>query len=74
MEATKIKKIYFASDQHFGPKQKLSAERERHFINWLDMVEKEGQNFFYWETYLTFGLNIKVVPKVLLGSWENWQL
>ena len=38
------KKIYFASDQHFGaPTKSLSKERESHFIQWLDNIEKDGQ-------------------------------
>ncbi len=59
------KKIYFASDQHFGaPTKSLSKERETHFIEWLDHIEKDaavlfllGDLFDFWFEYKT------VVPK-----------
>ena len=65
MIVTKIKKIYFASDQHFGaPNKNLSAERERHFINWLHMVEKEGSELFLLGDLFDFWFEYsKVVPK-----------
>ena len=59
------KKIYFASDQHFGaPTKSMSKERESHFIQWLDNIEKDaavlfllGDLFDFWFEYKT------VVPK-----------
>ena len=59
------KKIYFASDQHFGaPTKSLSKERESYFIQWLDNIEKDaavlfllGDLFDFWFEYKT------VVPK-----------
>ena len=59
------KKIYFASDQHFGaPTKYLSKERESSFIQWLDNIEKDaavlfllGDLFDFWFEYKT------VVPK-----------
>ena len=41
------KKIYFASDQHFGaPTKSMSKERESHFIQWLDNIEKDAAVLF----------------------------
>jgi len=65
MELLKNKKIYFASDQHFGaPTPSLSKERETHFFQWLKEIEKDasvlfllGDLFDFWFEYKT------VVPK-----------
>ena len=65
MDIPGSKKIYFASDQHFGaPTKSLSKERESHFIQWLDNIEKDaavlfllGDLFDFWFEYKT------VVPK-----------
>ena len=59
------KKIYFASDQHFGlPNHTKSLVRERKFIAWLDEIKKDagaifllGDLFDLWMEYKT------VVPK-----------
>lgn len=59
------KKIYFSSDNHLGaPTQELSKPRERRFLDWLDMVQKDaaaifllGDLFDFWFEYKT------VVPK-----------
>jgi UDP-2,3-diacylglucosamine hydrolase len=59
------KKIYFASDQHFGaPTAELSFPREQKFVAWLDSVKKDaevifllGDLFDFWFEYTT------VVPK-----------
>ncbi|MDL1912919.1 MAG: UDP-2,3-diacylglucosamine diphosphatase [Bergeyella sp.] len=41
------KKIYFASDQHFGsPSPKESKPRENRFILWLEKIKKEAQVLF----------------------------
>lgn len=41
------KKIYFASDQHFGaPDVKQSKIREEKFIRWLDEIKKDAQVLF----------------------------
>ncbi len=41
------KKIYFASDQHFGaPTPKESKVREAKFIRWLDEIKKDAQVLF----------------------------
>lgn len=59
------KKIYFASDQHFGaPTPAESFPREKKFIAWLDTVKQDaaaifllGDLFDFWFEYQT------VVPK-----------
>lgn len=41
------KKIYFASDQHFGaPTREESKVREEKFIRWLDEIKKDAQILF----------------------------
>ena len=41
------KKIYFASDQHFGaPTPELSKPREAKFLAWLDEIKKDAQVLF----------------------------
>lgn len=65
MELPKNKKIYFASDQHFGaPTPQLSKVREDYFLRWLNEIEKDaavlfllGDLFDFWFEYQ------KVVPK-----------
>ena len=43
MELPKNKKIYFASDQHFGaPTPTLSKVREEYFLRWLNEIEKNA--------------------------------
>ena len=59
------KYIYFASDNHLGaPNKTESDERERKFVNWLNLVKKDaaaifllGDLFDFWFEYKT------VVPK-----------
>ncbi|KAB1064024.1 UDP-2,3-diacylglucosamine diphosphatase [Salibacter halophilus] len=59
------KKIYFASDQHFGaPNPAESKKRETHFIQWLDKIKNDcqilylvGDLFDFWFEYKT------VVPR-----------
>jgi len=59
------KKIYFASDQHFGvPNFESSLVREKHFVKWLDTVKQDaeaiyllGDLFDFWFEYKT------VVPR-----------
>ena len=65
MKIPKNKKIYFASDQHFGaPTLGASKVREKIFLNWLDEIEKDvfvlfllGDLFDFWFEYKL------VVPK-----------
>ncbi len=57
----KNKKIYFISDSHFGvPNREKSLERERLFIDWLEMVKIDaleiyimGDLFEFWYEYKT---------------------
>lgn len=59
------KKIYFASDQHLGvPDYASSLVREKHFVKWLEMAQKDahsiyllGDLFDFWFEYST------VVPR-----------
>ena len=59
------KKIYFASDQHFGaPTPALSMPREKLFVSWLECIRPDaaalfllGDLFDFWFEYKT------VVPK-----------
>jgi UDP-2,3-diacylglucosamine hydrolase len=58
-------KIYFASDLHLGtPNEKLSAAREKLFVQWLDEIKADAQEIFiigdifdFWHEYTT------VIPK-----------
>ncbi len=41
------KKIYFASDQHFGaPTPKASKVREEKFVRWLNLIKQDAQVLF----------------------------
>lgn len=59
------KKIYFASDQHFGiPDTESSKLREKKFISWLDEVKKDAQAIFLLGDLFDFWFEYKtVVPK-----------
>jgi UDP-2,3-diacylglucosamine hydrolase len=65
MQIKPNKKIYFASDQHFGaPNPELSFPREQKFVAWLDEVKEDAEAIFllgdlfdFWFEYRT------VVPK-----------
>lgn len=59
------KKIYFASDQHFGvPNLKESRIREEKFIRWLDTIKKDAQVLFLMGDLFDFWHEWKyVVPK-----------
>lgn len=65
MNLSNAKKIYFASDQHFGiPSAEKSKLREKKFIQWLDEIKKDadvifllGDLFDFWFEYQ------KVIPK-----------
>ena len=59
------KKIYFASDQHFGvPNLKESRIREDKFIRWLDIIKKDAQVLFLMGDLFDFWHEWKyVVPK-----------
>jgi UDP-2,3-diacylglucosamine hydrolase len=65
MDIKKGKKVYFASDQHFGvPNFDSSLKREQHFVKWLDMAKQDagaiyllGDLFDFWFEYTS------VVPR-----------
>jgi len=63
MSATK--KIYFASDQHFGlPNRTKSLVREKKFITWLDEVKKDAEAIFLLGDLFDLWMEYKtVVPK-----------
>jgi UDP-2,3-diacylglucosamine hydrolase len=60
-ELARGKKVYFASDSHFGvPSKEKSLERERLFIKWLDEIKEDaaeiylmGDLFEFWFEYKT---------------------
>ena len=62
---TKNKKIYFASDQHFGaPTRKESFVREQKFIRWLDEVKQDADVIFLLGDLFDFWFEYKkVVPR-----------
>ena len=59
------KKIYFVSDQHFGaPDPQKSLVREKHFVNWLDLVKEDAETIFLLGDLFDFWFDYKeVVPK-----------
>ena len=62
---TTNKKIYFASDQHFGaPTTKLSKIREQKFVSWLDAIKTDAEVIFLLGDLFDFWFEYKkVVPK-----------
>jgi len=62
---TKKKKIYIASDQHFGiPNRKESLVREKKFVLWLDTVKQDAEIIFLLGDLFDFWFEYKkVVPK-----------
>jgi UDP-2,3-diacylglucosamine hydrolase len=65
MEILNNKKIYFASDQHFGaPSIQASKPREAKFIEWLNEIEKDASALFLLGDLFDFWFEYKkVVPK-----------
>lgn len=59
------KKIYFASDFHFGiPDHARSLEREARFIRWLDTVKKDAAEIYLMGDLFDFWFEYRsVVPK-----------
>lgn len=59
------KKVYFASDQHFGaPDNEESRIRERRFVRWLDGIRKDAQVLFLLGDLFDFWFEYKqVVPR-----------
>ena len=62
---TTPKKIYFASDQHFGlPNHTDSLVREKKFISWLDEIKKDAKAIFLLGDLFDLWMEYKtVVPK-----------
>lgn len=62
---TENKKIYFASDQHFGaPTKEKSKVREQKFVRWLDHVKNDAEAIFLLGDLFDFWFEYKtVVPK-----------
>ncbi|WP_395050922.1 UDP-2,3-diacylglucosamine diphosphatase [Flavobacterium sp.] len=65
MQITPNKKIYFASDQHFGaPTPELSFPREQKFVAWLDEIKGDAEAIFLLGDLFDFWFEYKtVVPK-----------
>jgi UDP-2,3-diacylglucosamine hydrolase len=65
MQLANNKKIYFASDQHFGaPTAELSFPREQKFVAWLDEVKQDAEAIFLLGDLFDFWFEYKtVVPK-----------
>jgi UDP-2,3-diacylglucosamine hydrolase len=65
MQLPNNKKIYFASDQHFGaPTPELSFPREKKFVAWLDAVKDDAEAIFLLGDLFDFWFEYKtVVPK-----------
>ncbi|WP_336733814.1 UDP-2,3-diacylglucosamine diphosphatase, partial [Chryseobacterium sp. VD8] len=59
------KKVYFASDQHFGaPDPKQSKLREERFIRWMDEIKHDAQVLFLMGDLFDFWHEWKhVIPK-----------
>ena len=62
---TTTKKIYFASDQHFGaPTAEKSKIREQKFVNWLDSIKNDAEVLFLLGDLFDFWFEYKkAVPK-----------
>jgi UDP-2,3-diacylglucosamine hydrolase len=65
MAVAVTKKVYFASDQHFGaPTPELSFPREQKFVAWLDEVKHDAEAIFLLGDLFDFWFEYKtVVPK-----------
>ena len=59
------KKIYFASDQHFGaPTPEASFPREQKFVSWLDEIKKDAECIFLLGDLFDFWFEYRhAVPK-----------
>jgi len=65
MQLSHNKKIYFASDQHFGaPTPELSFPREQKFVSWLDEIKGDAEVIFLLGDLFDFWFEYKtVIPK-----------
>jgi UDP-2,3-diacylglucosamine hydrolase len=59
------KKIYFASDTHFGlPTYSASREREKLFVSWLDSVKNDAEEIYLLGDIFDFWFEYKkVIPR-----------
>ena len=68
MQIQPNKKIYFASDQHFGaPTAEASFPREQKFVAWLDEVKKDAMRFVFNNEDLSFyskDLFLQMIDKI----------
>lgn len=64
------KKVYFASDQHFGlPDYEKSLVREKIFIQWLDEIKQDAQVLFLVGDLFDFWFEYKkAVPKYFVRT------
>ena len=62
---TPNKKIYFASDQHFGaPTRQKSLPREQKFVAWLDEIKEDAEAVFLLGDLFDFWFEYKtVIPR-----------
>ena len=65
MSENVVKKIYFASDQHFGaPTAEKSFVREQKFVRWLDEIKHDAEALFLLGDLFDFWFDYKtVVPR-----------
>lgn len=65
MKLPDAKKVYFASDQHFGaPTAEQSFPREQKFVKWLDEIKHDADALFLLGDLFDFWFEYKtVVPK-----------
>ena len=68
------KKIYFASDFHFGiPDHDKSLKREELFVKWLDEAGKDASEIYLMGDLFDFWFEYKTaVPKgIYTAAWET---
>ncbi len=65
MSENAVKKIYFASDQHFGaPNPEKSFVREQKFVRWLEEIKHDAEAIFLLGDLFDFWFDYKtVVPR-----------
>ncbi len=65
MQLAEGKKIYFASDLHLGvPDYQSSLEREKHFVEWLDLIKEDAAELFLVGDVFDFWFEYrKAVPR-----------
>ena len=65
IELKKDEKVYFSSDNHLGAPNHLgSLDREKKFVNWLDLIKTDAKAIFLLGDLFDFWFEYeKVVPK-----------